>query len=158
MVVFSVIRINKLRRRIQLVASNLIRSELYRLGDIAQKNKIPRRKGGNIMGVELIPKSQNIKNIKFSWFYWRVILSQTGAGYIIKYCFIDESEYIYQDRNGSPFANDGFKVTEAEAVAMAMCAKGYAIVKRYIGEQGVTLQKIEQFAEFALQSKGFTIN
>jgi hypothetical protein len=96
-------------------------------------------------------------------------------------------QYIFIDRKGSPVTNDGYKVTNAEAKAMALVAKGYVSVKEFINKEWQSLPeetrlrhknapcldstrplyipevgeefltKIRKFAEFAEKSKGFRI-
>lgn len=88
---------------------------------------------------------------------------------------------------GSPVSNDGYIVTSSQAKAMALVARGFVSSNRFINNQwseipeerqiemrkavnynGTPLYrqgyaeehlvKLEQFAEFANQSGGFTIN
>jgi hypothetical protein len=99
---------------------------------------------------------------QFTCFAWRHIMEKTGAGYVLGAGFYgddDPGRYVYEARYGcSPLANDGFRVTGAEATAMAMCCRGYVDVKRYIDGDGTVLRAIERFAKFAEQSGGFSID
>jgi hypothetical protein len=111
------------------------------------------------MGFDLRAKNRRVANEQFTWFAWRQIVEKTGAGYVLGCGFYpdDPAKYVYEDRDGSPLANDGFKVTEAEAKAMALCCRGYVDVKRFMEGDGTMLRVIEGFAKFAERSEGFTI-
>jgi hypothetical protein len=109
---------------------------------------------------DLKAKNKEVNDVSFSWFFWRQILEKTGAGYVLGFGFFDDDpdKYVYEDRNGSPFANDGFEVTKFEAKCMAACCAGYVSVRKFFGEDNVILKQIEAFAQFAEKSGGFTID
>jgi len=141
------------------------------------------------MGYDLKPTNKKIESISFGAFFWPIILQETGMGYVIGYGEGREpATYVYRTGNkGSPASNDGFNVSSTEAKAMAMVARGFVLVQRFIAksweeipEQERERQKaiknhdgtkplyktawhedrlklIEKFAEFAEQSKGFSI-
>ena len=97
-------------------------------------------------------------------------------------------QYVYQSgNNGSPASNDGYKVTSDQAKCMAKIARGFLSVQLFVNEEWdklneeeriaheetkfdgkciyrpawrnkQVLDKIEQFAEFAEKSQGFTIH
>jgi hypothetical protein len=112
---------------------------------------------------DLRAKNKGVDDVQFSWFFWRQIMEQTGAGYVLGVGFYgdDPGKYVYSVPSvggGSPMSNDGYEVTEAEAKAMAMCCRGYVAVKRYIEADSVIYREIERFAEFAECSGGFRID
>lgn len=93
-----------------------------------------------------------------------------------------------QGNKGSPVSNDGYKVTSTEAKMIAKILRGFVSVQRYVNKEWEAipeadreflqkqkvmdygtplyrgtwhedrLKEMEKIAEFAEQSKGFTIN
>lgn len=136
------------------------------------------------MSYDLTPKKKDVEELRIGAFTWPIMLQETGMGYILGYGKnITPGSYVYQQGNyGSPVSNDGYKVTAFEAKAMAKAARGYISVKKFINNQydeiskekrnqyesykdlyiqptGVDfLNAIEEFADFAEKSGGFTIN
>lgn len=88
------------------------------------------------MGYTLTPKKK-IASINVGAFSWPMFLQETGAGYVIGYgAGRAPATYVYQSNNhGSPVSNDGYKVTAAEAKAMAMCMRGYISVASFINKE-----------------------
>lgn len=141
------------------------------------------------MGYDLRANNKKIETFSIGAFSWPIILQETGMGYVLGYGEGREpASYVYQTGNiGSPASNDGYKVSSAEAKAMAMVARGFVSVQRFIkktwdempederkrtqeikNHDGTKplykqawhedrLKMIEKFAEFAEQSKGFSI-
>lgn len=139
------------------------------------------------MGYDLIPIKKSVEEITMGTLTWPLILQETGMGYVLGYgTAMKPCTYVYnQGNDGSPVSNDGFKVTSAEAKAMAMVARGFVSVQRYVNKEweaipesdvetyknsstgfGPTyrgtwhedrLKQIERFAEFAEKSGGFKI-
>jgi hypothetical protein len=111
---------------------------------------------------DLKAKNEKVPETQFSWFFWRLILEKTGAGYVLGFGFYDDDpgKYVYNEQlgSGSPMSNDGYGVTEFEAECMAACCFGYVHVRRFMEEDNVLLREIERFAKFAERSEGFTIN
>jgi hypothetical protein len=110
---------------------------------------------------DLKAKNEEVAEIQFSWFFWRQIIEQTGAGYVLGVGFFDNDpgKYVYNsDRLGSPMSNDGYEVTEFEAKCMSACCFGYVQVRRFMEGDNPTLREIERFSKFAERSGGFTID
>lgn len=136
------------------------------------------------MGYDLRPINKKIGGIRFGAFVWPDMLRETGMGYVLGYGKgIEPFTYVYNTgNNGSPSSNDGYRVYAAEAIAMAKVARGYVSVHRFINklydemppekrekyegnkivygqpECEAFLRKLEEFAEFAEKSSGFTIH
>lgn len=140
------------------------------------------------MGYELSPKNKKIKELRVGAFMWPIILQETGMGYVLGYgAGRTPASYVYQNgNNGSPASNDGYKVTAFEAKAMAKVARGFCSVQRFVNKEWDAipepekttmleytsrgaklyrgtwhedrLKEIEAFADFAENSRGFTIN
>lgn len=143
------------------------------------------------MGYDLIAKNKKSKtqHISIGAFSWPIFLSYTGMGYVIGYgAGINPGTYVYkpQNKTGSPASNDGYEVSSMEAKAMAMCARGFVSVNRFLNKEWDEIEEserermkitkgydgkdlynqgwaedrllqIENFAEFAEQSGGFKI-
>ncbi len=138
----------------------------------------------------LIPKRKSLPVLEVDIFAWPFMLKYTGMGYVLGYgAAKNPLEYFYKVRNiGSPETNDGYVVTEAEAIAMSKVAHGFVEVQRAVNKDWEKLtpedrkyqknnsissvgtiiytkeideerlKEIKEFAIFAQQSKGFTIN
>lgn len=135
------------------------------------------------MGYDLRPINKKVSEIRFGAFIWPSMLRDTGMGYVLG-CgnSIEPFTYIYNKGNkGSPCSNDGYRVYASEAIAMAKVARGYVSVHRYVNKlyeemapekrekyegnpnyvqphNEVFLKQLEEFADFAEKSGGFTIN
>lgn len=135
------------------------------------------------MGYTLRPVNRNLDSINFGAFIWPMMLEETGMGYIIGYGRgMNIGTHIYLSGNhGSPVTNDGYKVSSREAKAMAAMALGFCSVRKEVNKQweplderqkeiqrnlkylytqeigDAFLEKIQKFAIFAWNSKGFRI-
>lgn len=139
------------------------------------------------MAYDLIPVNKKVKELSIGAFAWPIYLQETGMGYVLGYGqAMMPGTYVYNNGNkGSPVSNDGYKVSSLEAKMMAKIARGFITVQRYVNKEweaipeeqveslkasqtgfGPTyrhpwhedrLKLIEQFADFAEQSKGFKI-
>lgn len=141
------------------------------------------------MSYDLYPRNKNVDDISFGIFSWPIILHETGMGYVLGFGNAkNPGQYIYSSgKKGSPLSNDGYKVTSKEAKAMALVARGYVSVKKFINKEweelseserklhkeiksivdnrliynqqtsNEFLSKIELFADFAEKSGGFCI-
>lgn len=89
------------------------------------------------MGFGLKPRNKKVKEFYIGTFSWKVMLQDTGMGYVLGYgSDIEPGTYIYQSGNiGSPISHDGYKVSSFEAKAMALVARGYISVKRTINQR-----------------------
>lgn len=141
------------------------------------------------MGYTLIAKNKELDEINIGAFSWPIFLQETGMGYVLGYgTSMNPGAYVYQNNNnGSPVTNDGYKVSSTEAKAMAMIARGYVSVQRYVNKEWAEIPEsdvkqyeestcyngqptyrkkmheghlvfLEKFADWAEKSKGFTIN
>jgi hypothetical protein len=141
------------------------------------------------MSFDLMPIKKDLEEISFGAFTWPVMLDETGMGYVLG-CGPGRSvgQYVFvPDKNGaSPRTNDGYKVSAAEARMMAVIARGYVSVKRFINKEWDALlpherkgqeqakyngrplyqpytseeflKRLERFADFAEKSGGFKIH
>jgi hypothetical protein len=89
------------------------------------------------MAYDLTPRKKGVKGITVGAFSWPMFLQETGAGYVIGYGEgMSPGSYVYQSNNsGSPVSNDNYRVTSAEAKAMAMCMRGYITVSAFINKE-----------------------
>lgn len=140
------------------------------------------------MPYDLMPANKELQEYSIGAFSWPIILQETGMGYILNYGLaMRPGSYSYQKGNsGSPVSNDGYIVTEEEAKMMARVARGYLSVKRFINSEWgqlteeqreqykkpsssgqpiyqeetseASLKQIEDFADFAEKSGGFSIH
>lgn len=141
------------------------------------------------MGYDLRPVNKELKELAYGAFTWPFMLQETGMGYVLGYGEgRTPASYVYQKGNkGAPVSNDGYKVNATEAKAMAMVARGYVSVQRFVNKEWEAipeterkrsadqvssngnslyrgevhedrLKQLEEFADFAEQSKGFTIH
>lgn len=145
------------------------------------------------MGYDLISKNNKskIREYTIGAFSWPMFLSETGMGYILGYGDgMKPASYVYSTlkKAGSPVSNDGYMVTASQSKAMAMVARGFISVNRFINKQWGELTEeerirmdglkipgsdkelykkgwhedrlvqLENFAEFAEQSQGFSIH
>lgn len=141
------------------------------------------------MGYDLIPVNKKVDELSIGAFSWPVMLQDSGMGYVLGYgAGRSPGSYVYKSGgNGSPSSNDGYKVSKAEAKMMAVVARGYVSVKRFINKEWAEipeeqknrekdfrvpngnliyqqetseqfLEKMELFADFAEKSDGFKIS
>lgn len=135
------------------------------------------------MGYDLKPKNKKIESLPVGGFSWPMFLQETGMGYVLGYgAGMRAGSYVYQNgNNGSPSSNDGYKVTSMEAKMMAVIARGFVSVQRFVNKEWEEVPKaelpnyeaspyyrkkmhedhlefLEKFADWAEQSGGFTIN
>lgn len=141
------------------------------------------------MGYTLIAKNKELEELNIGAFSWPLYLQETGMGYVLGYgTSMKPGAYVYQTgNNGSPVTNDGYKVSATEAKAMALMARGYVSVQRYVNKEWTKIPEgdvkhyeestgyrgmptyrgkmhedhlmfLEKFADWAEKSKGFTIN
>jgi hypothetical protein len=142
------------------------------------------------MGYDLKPKNKKIEEFHFGVFVWPIVLQETGMGYVVGYgAGLSPATYVYKpDKIGaSPVSNDGYSISSSEAKMMAIIARGFVSVQRFINKElsqypedeqnkmkdaktyngkplyntawhEDRLVQIEQFANFAESSKGFRIH
>lgn len=136
------------------------------------------------MGYDLIPKKKEVDCFCIGAFSWPLLLQETGAGYVLG-CGSAKNPgtYVYQTGNvGTPHSNDGYKVTASDAKCMAKVVRGFLSVQKYVNKEWeetpedvkqreiktefyrkpITnqelLKKMEDFADFAEKSGGFSIH
>ena len=135
------------------------------------------------MGYDLKPKNKKLESLAVGAFTWPIFLQETGMGYVLGYgAGMKSGSYVYQNgNNGSPVSNDGYKVSSSQAKMMAAVARGYVSVQRFVNKEWEALSEedlkyweashycrkkmhedhlkfLEKFADWAEQSRGFTIN
>ena len=111
------------------------------------------------MSYDLRPVNKEIEEIRMGAFSWPIILQETGIGYILGYgAGRTPATYVYipAKNGGSPASNDNYKVTATQAKAMAMVARGFISVKKYINKewQEMTEEDREYAKKFATQWEG----
>lgn len=128
------------------------------------------------MGYDLHPRRRNVGAFHVPMFSWTWML-EAGLGLVI--CAgraLKPGEVLYESREGkSPFANDGFRVTAAEARMMGLLARNLSALHRVMLEEYERELKkgtkafarvplsvsvigfLERFAEWAPRSGGFEV-
>lgn len=102
------------------------------------------------MSIELVPKtrSKKVKSIWVGGMIWGIYLEETGMGYVLGYgAGRTPGSYVYKSgNNGSPVSNDGYEVTEEEALMMARVGRGFLSVQRFVQKEWDSLTP-EQYKE-----------
>jgi len=135
------------------------------------------------MGYDFVPRNKDLEAFYLGAFSWPWMLD-AGLGLVIGTGPATKpGSYIFHpdEKGRSPRNNDGYRVSASDAKKMADIAEGIVFVERYIGEEWAELSedqrlswerrgdlyrkpirkdfldKAEQFAVWARQSKGFRI-
>ena len=131
------------------------------------------------MGYDLIPRNKELDDFHFGAFSWSWFILDEGAGLVLGYTMGHvRSAYLYntKKRGGDLMCNDGARVTSLESRMLAQCAA--SIVMKYTEINKINkdktehdfrnygyirpvredfIQKLKDFYEWALKSKGFKV-
>lgn len=142
------------------------------------------------MSFDLIARNKKCKPISFGLIGWMVMLEETGMGYVVGYgkgLCPGTNVYRGNENTGSPMSNDDYYVSADQARAMAMVAKGFASVQRFVNKEWESypedqrermkeatlpsgapmyrtiwhedrIKLLDKFADFAERSQGFIIS
>lgn len=115
------------------------------------------------MGYELAPHNKGIDEFHFGAFSYPILIEACGAYFT---CIQEGAHWEFVpgldermpkgDTYPRLLSNDGFPVKSHEAKVMARCARNYAAIKKSQMREDF-IQKLEDFADWAEKSGGFTV-